>query len=51
MVGGRLKVFKSGALLAGYRWLDVDYETGSGRSKFEFDVRMHGPFIGFSIFF
>ena len=30
----------------GYRALGVDYESGSGRSKFKFDVTMYGPIVG-----
>lgn len=38
-------------LLLGYRWLDYDYEDGSGANKFEFDVTMSGPFLGLNIKF
>jgi hypothetical protein len=34
------------SLLAGYRALSVDYESGSGNSKFVRDVTMHGPAVG-----
>lgn len=30
----------------GYRALGVDYESGSGSSKFKYDVTMYGPLIG-----
>ncbi len=30
----------------GYRILDIDFDKGSGASKFEFDVRQHGPLVG-----
>jgi hypothetical protein len=33
----------------GYRALDVDYESGSGLSKFEYDVLMYGPIVGVNI--
>ncbi len=33
------------ALFAGYRLLDIDFEEGSGQSKFAFDVQMHGPYL------
>ncbi len=33
-------------LLLGYRILYVDYETGSGDDRFEFDVAMNGPIMG-----
>ena len=35
----------------GYRYLDIDYDDGSGAKKFEFDVAMHGPILGASIHF
>ena len=31
--------------LAGYRWLDYDYETGSGADRFAYDVRYEGPVL------
>lgn len=31
---------------AGYRVLDVDYSTGSGRKEFAWDVRQQGPLAG-----
>jgi len=34
------------SLLAGYRALYVDYESGSGTNKFAFDTWMYGPSIG-----
>jgi hypothetical protein len=37
--------------LLGYRALDVDYERGSGRNKYEYDVLQHGPVTGLSIGF
>lgn len=38
-------------LRAGYRVLDIDYEDGSGFSKFGFDATMHGPWLGFTFVF
>lgn len=35
----------------GYRLLDVDYEQGSGRTKYEYDVLQHGPLTGLSVKF
>ena len=40
------KVLEMVSLLAGYRALYVDYESGSGNSKFVWDVTMHGPAVG-----
>ncbi|MBX3317190.1 MAG: hypothetical protein KF902_10060 [Phycisphaeraceae bacterium] len=39
------------SLVGGYRWFDVDYDDGSGSDKFEFDVLMHGPFLGIGLTF
>jgi hypothetical protein len=33
---------------AGYRWLNTDYETGSGSSKFAYNMLAQGPQLGFS---
>jgi hypothetical protein len=38
-------------LWLGYRALGVDYESGSGANKFEFDAIMHGPIAGVSFYF
>ncbi|MHC4350073.1 MAG: hypothetical protein ACYS15_16285 [Planctomycetota bacterium] len=38
-------------LRVGYRVLDIDYEDGSGFSKFGFDATMHGPWLGFTFVF
>ncbi len=35
----------------GYRALDVDFERGSGRTKYEYDVLQHGPLTGLTIAF
>lgn len=35
----------------GYRYLDIDYDDGSGAKKFVHDVAMHGPMIGASLHF
>lgn len=39
------------AAYAGYRALSVDYEDGSGDSRFVFDGVMHGPMIGLGFHF
>ena len=41
--------WKHVGFIGGYRALDVDYETGSGLSKFKYDVLMHGPILGVNI--
>jgi hypothetical protein len=35
----------------GYRALSVDYEKGSGATRFEFDVVEHGPIVGLAVRF
>jgi hypothetical protein len=30
----------------GWRWLDYNYETGAGTSRFAYDVTMSGPYFG-----
>ena len=35
----------------GYRYLDIDYDTGSGARKFEHDMAMHGPILSASFHF
>lgn len=53
VLGADLKLgkHKRVSLLGGYRWLDVDYDDGSGDNKFVFDVLMHGPFVGLGFTF
>ena len=35
----------------GYRWLDYDYDDGSGSTRFEFDTTLSGPLLGMNIKF
>jgi hypothetical protein len=42
---------KWGSFQAGYRWLYMDYETGSGASRFKYDMLNQGPQLGFTIHF
>ena len=37
--------WKYAAILAGYRALDQDYETGSGLNRFKYDMRLAGPVL------
>jgi hypothetical protein len=39
------------SLIFGYRYLDMDYETGSGSDLFRYDVATSGPQVGFSFRF
>jgi hypothetical protein len=32
--------------MVGYKALSVDYAQGSGVSRYEYDVTMHGPIFG-----
>jgi hypothetical protein len=43
--------WKHVGFVGGYRLLDMDYETGSGLSRFKYDVLMHGPIFGVNIVF
>jgi hypothetical protein len=38
---------KSAALEFGYRWLDIDYESGENATLFKYDVLTQGPVAGF----
>jgi len=40
-----------GSLQAGYRWLYMDYETGSGTSHFKYDMLNQGPQLGVTFSF
>jgi hypothetical protein len=35
------------SLDVGWRWLDYNYDKGSGNSRFEYDVLQQGPILGF----
>jgi hypothetical protein len=37
--------------MLGYRAVDADYEQGSGRTKFVYDIVIHGPVTGLTIGF
>jgi hypothetical protein len=39
------------SLQAGYRWLYMDYETGSGQSRFKYDMLIQGAQLGFTFSF
>jgi hypothetical protein len=40
-----------GSAQLGYRWLGTDYENGSGRNKFVYDVVVQGPQLGVTVHF
>jgi hypothetical protein len=41
--------WKNVGFIAGYRALDYDYESGSGTSRFKYDMRLAGPLLGLNI--
>ena len=43
--------WEHGTLLAGYRAVGVNYNTGSGKSAFKFDATLNGPIIGLAFTF
>lgn len=38
-------------LVAGYRWLDVNYRRGSGADRFVYDMQTDGPLVGLTFKF
>ena len=42
---------KWGSVQLGYRWLYMDYETGSGGSQFKYDMLNQGPQLGLTVHF
>lgn len=53
ILGGEVRLGKHKHILltGGYRWLDIDYEDGSGDDRFAFDMLLHGPFLGVGLTF
>jgi hypothetical protein len=52
LVGYRFKMgTRDAAFRFGYRALYQDYDTGSGRRRFEWDVTQHGPIAGLAMRF
>ncbi len=52
--GYRFSLFsedRNARVMAGYRAVYMDYDTGSGADKFEWDVTLHGPILGLVIAF
>ena len=39
------------SLKAGYRILDIDYDSGSGNKEFGLDAQFRGPIFGLTIKF
>jgi hypothetical protein len=44
---GQYDLSKLWGIALGWRWLDVDYDSGSGAGETKWDVLMNGPFLGF----
>jgi hypothetical protein len=42
---------KTASLEFGYRWLDINYESGEGNERFGWDVLTQGPVVGFGFRF
>jgi hypothetical protein len=42
---------KWGSVQVGYRWIFADYETGSGRNQFKYDMLSQGPQLGVTLSF
>jgi opacity protein-like surface antigen len=45
------KMSEKTSLVAGYRYLELDYSRGSGSSEFGIDMEAQGPYLGLSILF
>lgn len=45
------KFARWGSVQLGYRWIYVDYETGSGRNLFKYDMLSQGPQLGITFSF
>jgi hypothetical protein len=46
-----IRASKGVAFNFGYSIVGIDYESGSGASRFLYDVRMDGPFVGVAFHF
>jgi hypothetical protein len=46
-----VKLAKWASIDFGYRWLDIDYETGENATLFKYDVLTQGPVMGFRFMF
>jgi hypothetical protein len=50
-VGARYRVARWFSAELGYKLLDIDYADGAGANRFEWDILMHGPYIGLNFHF
>jgi hypothetical protein len=46
-----VKLTRTASLEFGYRWLDIDYESGADNEKFAYDMLTQGPVVGFGFGF
>jgi hypothetical protein len=46
-----VRLTERASLEFGYRWLDIDYETGEEATLFKYDVLTQGPLVGFAFRF
>jgi hypothetical protein len=46
-----LRLSDKASLELGYRWLDIDYDTGERNEQFRYDVLTQGPVVGFGFRF
>lgn len=46
-----VRLTERASLELGYRWLDIDYETGENTTLFRYDVLTQGPLVGFAFRF
>ena len=51
IAGLEWRVSRHASALAGWRYMNIDVETGSGSSTFNADIEMSGPFLGLNIHF
>ena len=41
---------KWGSVFGGYRWMDFDYDSGSGPDRYAYDALQRGPLLGISFY-
>lgn len=51
LTGVDLRLAEWCSLIGGYRWLSIDYSTGEGMTRFNYDLLSQGPFMAFEFRF
>ena len=51
LAGFDVKPFKNVSFKLGYRYMNIDYDYGSGADEFGIDGSMYGPWLGMTIHF